>query len=77
VNKSRKAKTFLERRNNSFRNCWHSLSAIGVCDGVDGAEYTRVFGEWISYDGDDGATAFIRRRANIGPDGREPHATPR
>lgn len=54
-----------------FRAIWISQSESGYCDQIDGAEYRRVFTEWLSAGRPGPVTYWIRRRANIDAKGIE------
>lgn len=57
-----------------FDALWVALSEQGACDALGGREYLRVRAEWLFAGAPPSIEAFIRRRANIGPDGQEPPA---
>lgn len=52
-----------------WRDTWERLSRDGACDGIDGAEYTRVTDFWRESDQAEVMEDFIRREANRGPGG--------
>ena len=54
-----------------FNEVWSRLSDQGVCDGDEGAEHRRVKSEWVRSGKPADIEAFIRRRANVGPDDDE------
>lgn len=56
-----------------FDRTWRACAQRGWCDNLGGCEYQRVRGEWAASPTPIGNLhEFIRRRANIGPDGVEP-----
>jgi len=55
-----------------FRCVWELEAALGYCDGSDGAEYRRVYSEWIAAGKPMPCGPFIRRRANVDAEGNEP-----
>lgn len=56
-----------------FDRTWRACAQRGWCDNLGGCEYQRVRGEWAASPTPIGNLhEFIRRRANIGPDGAEP-----
>jgi hypothetical protein len=59
----------------AFDREYQRLSELGVCDVVFGSEHLRVKHEWVIAGQPEDIEAFIRRRANIGPDGKD--AAPR
>lgn len=54
-----------EDSNELFRALWTKLSIEGACDSRGGAEFHRVFGEWIKAGKPSGIVNFIRGRANL------------
>jgi len=52
----------------AFDREYHRLSELGACDAVFGGEHARVKREWNVADQPKDIEAFIRQRANIGPD---------
>lgn len=52
-----------------FDVTWAALADAGWCDDIGGMEYQRVLKEWLSLAVPPDVTEFIKRRANIGPDG--------
>lgn len=50
-----------------FREVWERLSKKGICDDIDGVEYTHVFGEWVDAKTPDTIAAFIQEHANEVP----------
>ena len=55
----------------TFDREYHRLSNLGACDAVFGVEHTRVKSEWTAAGKPEDIEAFIRRRANSGPDGAD------
>lgn len=56
---------------NEFDREWKRLAELGACDSFDGAEYMRVRAEHAQSPDED-IEAFIRRRANAGPNDEYP-----
>jgi hypothetical protein len=50
-----------------FLSTWQRLEQLGVCDSQGGAEFERVYREWVDAGWPSAVEAFIRKRANIGP----------
>lgn len=50
-----------------FVDAWHECEARGQCDGLGGAEFTRVCREWFAAGAPPDVHEFIRRRANMMP----------
>lgn len=51
-------------RRAGFRLVWEELAANGLCDGLDGSEYRRVWEEWNEQGYWDAIEVFITLRAN-------------
>ncbi len=50
-----------------FYETYNRLSTVGVCDGAGGMECRRVYREWLKAGKPQDIEAFIKWRANIGP----------
>ena len=46
---------------------WHILAERGQCDGYGGAEYRRIFSEWVYADRPAAISLFILSRARYVP----------
>ena len=66
-----------KKKEAGFDLVWNRLAESGQCDTSGGMEYKRVFREWQEYEGRDGLESFIKRQANIGPDGNTIGRLPR
>ena len=58
----------------AFDRTYQRLSELGACDAVFGREHARVWREWVDAGRPADIEAFIRARANVGPDTEEPAA---
>lgn len=56
-------------RDRTFKKWWIALSHRGLCDAAGGAEYRRVYAEWLKAGRPKEIRAFIVDRANLGPGG--------
>jgi len=62
---------YVKRLVDQFTSAYGRLAQLGHCDDPHGMEYARVIDEWFKADCPP-PVRFIRRRANINPDGEEP-----
>jgi len=53
----------------AFDHVWRQMAQRGQADDFGGAEYRRVYGEWVKARCPRGVAGFIVARANIGPSG--------
>jgi hypothetical protein len=51
----------------AFSSVWRMLARLSVCDGHGGAEYRRVYAEWLALGRPRDMHTFISRRANCPP----------
>lgn len=50
-----------------FRMTWEILNRAYFCDGIDGAEYRRIYKEWLADGESEPIDEFIKEKAKEGP----------
>lgn len=66
-----------KKKGSDFDQAWADLAKLGACDSIGGMEYHRVLKEWEQYRGTDTLETFIKRQANLGPNGEQLSTLPR